>query len=375
MVWGEVVWRVEFCYSNPYPDSTEWLEVSWQTASLHNRLILSKFNIKPRILGLFSRKPVLVLLTIAIIFSPILLVLPLAKANTTPYSNPGVVLNSQTIPLVDTFGTGSQLPFRGGGDITILDGSALMPESPLSLLATDESEIVAGKGDIAIYVVRDGDSLSGIAQMFDVSVNTIVWANDIHRATAIYEGQVLVILPVSGVKYEVKKGDTLASLAKRYHGDLEEIAKFNDLDPNGALALGTEIIIPDGEMVAVEGSKGEVPLYVDYYLRPVRIGKKTQGIHGYNGVDLGAPTGTSVLASAAGTVMVSRSGGWNGGYGNFIVIKHGNGTQTLYAHNSQNLVKVGAKVVQGQVIGYVGSTGKSTGPHLHFEVRGAKNPF
>lgn len=301
--------------------------------------------------------------------------MPLARANTTPLSSTGVVLNSQNVPLVGTSGTSNQLPFRGGGDITILDDSALMPESPLSLLASEASEVAAGKGDISIYVVREGDSLSGIAQMFDVSVNTIVWANDIPRATAIYEGQVLVILPVSGLKYEVKKGDTLASLAKRYHGDLEEIAQFNDLDPNGALAVGTEIIIPDGEMVAVEGSSGPAPVFVDFFMRPIKVGKKTQGIHGYNGVDIGAPTGTPVLASAAGTVMVSRSGGWNGGYGNFIVIKHSNGTQTLYAHNSENLVKVGAKVVQGQVIGYVGSTGKSTGPHLHFEVRGAKNPF
>ena len=141
----------------------------------------------------------------------------------------GVVLNSQTVPLIDTFGTESQLPFRGGGDITIVDDSAIMPESPLSLLAVDDAELEPGKGDISIYVVREGDSLSGIGKMFGVSVNTIVWANDISRATAIQEGQVLVILPISGVRYEVKKGDTLATLAKRYHGDLEEIAKFNDL--------------------------------------------------------------------------------------------------------------------------------------------------
>ncbi len=185
----------------------------------------------------------------------------------------------------------------------------------------------------------------------------------------------LVILPISGVRYEVKKGDTLATLAKRYHGDLEEIAKFNDLDPNSALTLGAEIIIPDGELVAVEGNSKNTPLFVDYYIRPIKGGRKSQGIHGYNGVDLAAPTGTPLLASASGTVVVSKQGAWNGGYGNFVVIKHGNGTQTLYGHNSSNLVKVGQKVVQGQVIGYVGSTGKSTGPHVHFEIRGAKNPF
>ena len=74
-------------------------------------------------------------------------------------------------------------------------------------------------------------------------------------------------------------------------------------------------------------------------------------------------------------MIISREGGWNGGYGNYIVIKHGNGTQTLYAHNSRNVVKEGQTVTRGQLIGYVGSTGKSTGSHVHFEIRGAKNPF
>ena len=91
-------------------------------------------------------------------------------------------------------------------------------------------------------------------------------------------------------------------------------------------------------------------------------------------MDLAAPTGTPILASAIGEVIISRTG-WNGGYGNYVVIAHSNGTQTVYAHNSSNIVYAGQTVVQGQVIGYVGSTGRSTGAHLHFEVRGAKNPF
>ncbi len=102
---------------------------------------------------------------------------------------------------------------------------------------------------------------------------------------------------------------------------------------------------------------------------------RTQGIHGYNGVDLGASVGAPVRAAAGGTVMLSRSGGYNGGYGNYIVIKHPNGSQTLYAHLSSNAVAAGQVVTQGQTIGAVGNTGRSTGPHLHFEVRGGKNPF
>jgi murein DD-endopeptidase MepM/ murein hydrolase activator NlpD len=110
-------------------------------------------------------------------------------------------------------------------------------------------------------------------------------------------------------------------------------------------------------------------------MRPVAGGKKTQGIHGYNGIDIGAPVGTPIYASADGEVIISRSGGWNGGYGNYVVIRHSNGTQTLYSHNSKNAVAVGDTVKQGDIIGFIGATGKATGPHLHFEIRGAKNPF
>ena len=115
---------------------------------------------------------------------------------------------------------------------------------------------------------------------------------------------------------------------------------------------------------------------IGYYMAPLSVYVETQGIHGYNGVDLAAKAGTPVMASAAGTVVVAKSGGYNGGYGNYVVIQHGNGSQTLYSHMSTVSTYVGATVVQGQVIGAVGSTGKSTGPHLHFEIRdGIRNPF
>jgi murein DD-endopeptidase MepM/ murein hydrolase activator NlpD len=102
---------------------------------------------------------------------------------------------------------------------------------------------------------------------------------------------------------------------------------------------------------------------------------KTQGLHGYNGVDLAGPVGTPIYAAAAGTVLVSASSGWNGGYGNLVIISHDNGTQTVYGHLSKTLVKVGQHVEQSQKIALMGATGKATGSHLHFEIRGAKNPF
>jgi murein DD-endopeptidase MepM/ murein hydrolase activator NlpD len=220
--------------------------------------------------------------------------------------------------------------------------------------------------------------------MFDVSVNTIQWANDLSSKT-IRVGQELVILPVSGVYYTVKKGDTVASIAKKFKADSEEIANFNGID--GALAVGSEIIIPDGEIAQpTAGVRTTSPIrsagpagtaeQIGYYMKPLIGCGRTQGVHGYNGVDLGCPVGTPILASATGNVIISREGGWNGGYGSYVVIQHDNGSQTLYAHASDVIVFSGQHVVQGQVIGYVGRTGKATGAHLHFEIRnGIRNPF
>ncbi|MEK7514253.1 MAG: LysM peptidoglycan-binding domain-containing M23 family metallopeptidase, partial [Patescibacteria group bacterium] len=205
------------------------------------------------------------------------------------------------------------------------------------------------------------------------------------RGTPLREGHVLVILPVSGVRHTVKKGDTVASIAKLYKGDASEILQYNDLSSGQVLAVGEIVIVPDGEIAAPSRSSSSssiavgtrvtlYPNYDGYYVRPVQ-GRKTQGIHGYNGVDIAAPRGNPIVAAANGVVIVSREGGWNGGYGNYIVISHNNGTQTLYSHNLRNAVSVGDIVEQGQVIGFVGTTGRSTGNHVHFEVRGAKNPF
>ncbi|MDO8590999.1 MAG: M23 family metallopeptidase [bacterium] len=268
---------------------------------------------------------------------------------------------------------------RGGGDITVVGDTALLPETGPSGTMVDIEE---GHSDqISLYVVREGDTLSQIAKMFGVSVNTIMWANNV-SPKALHQGDQLIILPISGLQYTVKKGDTIKSIATKYKADANEIIQFNDLKADALLAVGTDIIIPDGEIVtpkvsqltaSLRGTSG--PNYAGYYAKPLAHYVKTQGLHGYNGVDLGASAGTPIMAAAAGDVIVSKNYGWNGGYGEYVVISHSNGTQTLYSHMSENITYPGMRVSQGQVIGYVGSTGKSTGSHLHFEVRGAKNPF
>jgi murein DD-endopeptidase MepM/ murein hydrolase activator NlpD len=288
--------------------------------------------------------------------------------------------NSQNAPLLQADVNHDPSPSRGGGDITIVGDSALLPDAgPSGTLANIDEGY--GSDQISVYVVREGDSLSQIAQMFNVSVNTIIWSNDIKRGSLITPGQTLAILPITGVKHTVKKDETLAGIVKKYKGELEEVLRYNDLEEGATLAVGDVVVIPDGEIempkytsarTVVRGTGG--PSYSGYYMRPV-AGQRSQGLHGYNAVDLAAPIGTPIVASAEGTVLISKNTGWNGGYGKYIVIKHENGTQTLYAHNNSNIVGRGAYVQKGQVIGYVGTTGKSTGPHVHFEVRGAKNPF
>jgi murein DD-endopeptidase MepM/ murein hydrolase activator NlpD len=275
-----------------------------------------------------------------------------------------------------------------------------------------------------LYTVKEGDTLSTIAAKFSITTNTILWANDLTRSSKIKVGQKLTILPVTGIQYVVKKGDTISTIAKKFDGDMEEILSYNDLEDAGKIKVGMELIIPNGEIhvekkvastpakttpvttvktkdvetlpaksevVTISASvdmddvinNGAVPAVTvrgvntnDYFTHPAPGSVQTQGKHGYNSVDFGAKTGTPVVAAADGVVIVEKGAGkWYGGYGNHIVIEHDNGTQTLYAHNSKNLVNVGDIVKQGQTIGLVGSTGRSTGSHLHFEVRGGINPW
>ncbi|HEV7449696.1 MAG TPA: LysM peptidoglycan-binding domain-containing M23 family metallopeptidase, partial [Candidatus Paceibacterota bacterium] len=226
-------------------------------------------------------------------------------------------------------------------------------------------------------------------------------------------GQELIILPITGAQYTVKKGDTITGIAKATGSDAFDIQQYNDLGSDSDLIAGASILIPNAESsTPVASAKtstsktstatktatkkivstktpaighvssdepylgGSGPAIPGYYNWPLAGGIITQGLHGWNAVDIGAPRGTPIYAAAAGTVIIAKGGGgYNGGYGNYVVVSHPNGTQTLYAHMSAVLTTVGAHVAQGEQIGQVGTTGNSTGNHLHFEVRGAANPF
>lgn len=285
--------------------------------------------------------------------------------------------NLQNMPILQAVNSPIAFSTTTENSPIIVEGTSLSKEA---IVVGDDKN--AESDLISLYVVHSGDTLPAIAKMFDVSVNTIKWANDL-KDGKVTVGQTLIILPITGIKHIVKSGETIQSIAKLHKADIDEIMQYNNLAKGDKLIVGDIIIVPDGEAPAVSGTTGgskggsSYPVYAGYYMRPIIGGVKTQGIHGHNGVDLASSYGSNILAAADGEVIIARSG-WNGGYGTYIVIKHSNGTQTLYGHLSGLNVSVGQSVKQGQVIGFMGNSGSvkgKTGIHLHFEVRGARNPF
>jgi len=315
------------------------------------------------------------------VFSSLFGVLPVEEKEVAYISQ----TNAQTVPLLKAALNADPNPAKGGGDV-IVEEYALVPDGDISG-DDDDTNSRTANGEISVYTVRPADTLSQTAEMFGVSAKTILWANDITNSDVIRPGDTLVILPITGVRHVVKDGDTIGGIAKKYDGDVDDILAYNQLSSADEISVGDTIVIPGGEIATPKRTYAAAPVRTSGgsatvsgggssgFVHPLPGAVKTQGIHGYNGVDLAAGVGTPIRAAAAGDVIVAKNSGWNGGYGLYVVVRHPNGTQTLYAHNSSNAVSVGQHVSAGQTVAYVGSTGRSTGSHVHFEVRGARNPF
>lgn len=245
-----------------------------------------------------------------------------------------------------------------------------------------ESE-VENRKSIIEYIVKPDDTLSSIAAKFDISTNTILWANNLSKSSAIKPGQKLIILPVSGVLYHAKKGDTLSEIAKKYKGEVSEIIAFNELSGE-SIFVGDILLIPNGQVPVSTKTKivvqPQIPIGSSYFIYPTSSHKISQGLHWYNAVDFDGECGDPIYAAAGGTVQRVQYG-WNGGGGNYITILHPNGVVTYYGHISSSLVKLGQEVSQGDRIALMGGkpgtsgAGRTTGCHVHFDVRGGKNPF
>lgn len=242
------------------------------------------------------------------------------------------------------------------------------------------------RDSIIDYKVVEGDTLSLIAKKFDISVDTIKWANNL-KSELIKPGQILKIPPVTGVVHKVASGDTIYSIAKKYKTEAQKIVNFpfNDFADleTFALRVGQILYVPDG---VIEEAKPIVPKFVAQIQAGVRgtsnfIWPASGAISQYPvwyhmALDIANPAGGAILAADSGTVTYSGCLGW--GYGCHIIVDHGNGYQTLYAHLSSLGVSQGAAVSQGQTIGTMGCTGRCTGTHLHFEIRsggGLLNPL
>ncbi|MBU2219943.1 peptidoglycan DD-metalloendopeptidase family protein [Patescibacteria group bacterium] len=262
-------------------------------------------------------------------------------------------------------------------DLAIMEGSGLLsPEM-------SGNAFFGMPKEAATYIVQEGDSPFSIAVKFGISTYTVLAANNLREGDYIKPGQSLIILPINGVRVKVAAKDTIASLAKKYKGEEDEIKTFNGIYEDTKLVAGNFIIIPDGELtttvlaratVTAPKYSGATPFSGGWLIAPT-TGKNWGRLHGSNAVDIANACGTPIYAAAAGTVILSDGIGWNFGYGKYIMIRHANGVVTVYGHAASLLVGVGEKVGQGQLIALIGTTGRSSGCHLHFEVRGAKNPL
>jgi len=296
--------------------------------------------------------------------------------------------------------TNAQTSAGVGGPVVPLSPSTFSPSSLIASVGPsgtpNESYLLPStKDDESVYTVRDGDTLGRIAELFDVSTSTIRTANNLSSKSVIKPGQKLTIPPVDGVEYSVAKNDTLTSIAKKFNVSEGDIASFNYILDTSKIAIATKLFIPGGKTISAPKPRTTTTTQIrpssavssssltGMFRRPIPgklvsgYGMRTHPVTGkrstHKGIDLDGYTGEPIYAAGSGTIKRAVKSGWGGGYGLYVVIDHG-ANDTLYAHMSRVAVSSGQYVNEGDVIGYVGSTGQSTGPHVHFEVRRNNGP-
>lgn len=288
------------------------------------------------------------------------------------------------VGLVDSSTSTQEGPLLGtDAGLLTYDQSGVL--TPLSLSPEDavSEKILISKPES--YIVQSGDTIGEIAQRYGISINTILWANSMTARSVIRPGQELTILPVTGIIHKVKRGETLGAIAKKYGTEVDKILTANRVASVSLIQIGEELIIPGGKPPVVRRrvspirlgsvknvfSSSAVPssrtAETGKLVWPTDSRKINQGFWWkHPAIDLHGRSYNAIYAIDDGTVI---SSGWNrSGYGNMILIDHGNGTKSRYAHNSKHFVKAGDQVTKGQTIAMLGNTGRSTGPHLHFEL-------
>lgn len=293
-------------------------------------------------------------------------------------------VDTSTSLRVFTITNGDTDAFIAADDTTAISEAGALVKSNV-LNSSDAVETTT----VEKYTVQGGDTLSTIAQKFGISTNTILWTNDLHAKSVIKPGQELLILPTSGVAHTVASGETLESIAEEYKASVDNIIEYNGLIGKNDIPEGVEIIIPDGKKDVPQapapapapapstsyiastpsyssgGSAGASAAVTGGGNWPASCRRISQ-YYGYrhSGLDIDCNFGDPIYAFREGRITTN----WGGGYGLQVLINHPDGTVTRYAHLQKVFVSNGDWVGQGQHLGEMGSTGRSTGSHLHFEV-------
>ncbi|GIK74769.1 MAG: hypothetical protein BroJett021_37570 [Chloroflexota bacterium] len=268
-----------------------------------------------------------------------------------------------------------------------LGSDSLKPNTVLNFVDRSPKNVTQenSRPEVFYYSVKAGDTVLGIAKRFGLQPETLMWSNSFieQNPDRLKIGDQVRILPVDGVLHVVKRGDTLSGIASKYETDMQSIVQYaaNGMTSvNDPLPIGKEIVVPGGTKPYVAPTVGNASTAYSV-ARPAgalagsgnfswpAAGYISQGYwRGHPAIDIAGWLGAPVTAADSGYVVLA-GGGWNGGYGNYVIIDHGNGFTTLYAHLNSIFVKPGETVSRGQQVGTMGNTGNSTGAHLHLEIR------
>lgn len=279
-------------------------------------------------------------------------------------------------------------PLETGETSDTMTSTTVVGGALSSLAISEDRASVAPREAVEDYTVQDGDTLSTIAAQYGVSLNTLLWANGLSVRSVVKPGQTLKILPVSGVLHTVKSGDTVARIAKTYNVTEDQILAYNNIDDATGLQVTQSLVIPGGEMKAPTPTTRKAAVSSIFtaapsssnarastgakMLWPTDLSYIVRGRSWYHtGVDIdcnGHADGTSTNDNYAAADGIVQFAGVKSGYGTVVEINHGNGIVTRYGHNHVLYVTKGQQVTSGTPIGRCGSTGNSTGTHLHFEV-------
>ncbi len=256
-----------------------------------------------------------------------------------------------------------------------VDRSSLLPFGRVADPVLPLAQAPVAEPEVTLHTVSMGDTLAAIAVRYGVDAHQLAVENAIQNPNRIYPGQVLQVSAPKARFYTIRTGDTLGRIAGLFSATIEEICRLNSISDPDWIPAGRQIRIPQGTAADVQAyaarvAAGHIDLAWPLHGRiSSAFGWRWGQMH--EGLDIAVPYGTNVVAARGGAVSFS---GRKGDYGNLIVIDHESGIQTYYGHLSRLVVDTGMEVVAGEVIGRSGTSGKSTGPHLHFEVRVADRP-